>query len=222
MFSDESHFSITSDIDCVWVWWHQRQWAYPANIVERQTGLTACIMVCRAIGYAFKSHLVMLLQTLMAQWYITNILCPHMLIAHHPGIVFQQDNAQPQTEHVNGLFTACWGLQWPARILELSIIEHMSNDSGRGLCPSIKPHDLKVQRQQLWTNLLQGRIQWLAEAILTWHNFLPVTAKGGPCLFHYNHFSKVTRSFIICSFMHFQPLQGASHFTSVSVHILDK
>lgn len=56
-------------------------------------------------------------------------------------------------------------LPWPARSPDLSIIEHVWDDIGRGLSPSTNLRDLEGQLQQLWTNLPQERIQRLFDTI---------------------------------------------------------
>ncbi|GFV70541.1 transposable element Tcb2 transposase [Trichonephila clavipes] len=56
-------------------------------------------MIWGAIAYNTWSPLVLILSTMTAQWYVHDILQPHVLplMRRLPGAIFQQDNAQPHT-----------------------------------------------------------------------------------------------------------------------------
>uniref|UniRef100_A0A3B3RER8 Tc1-like transposase DDE domain-containing protein n=1 Tax=Paramormyrops kingsleyae TaxID=1676925 RepID=A0A3B3RER8_9TELE len=108
VFSDESRFCITMDVRHVCVWRCRGERTKPADVVERQTGVTPCLMVWGAIG---------------------NILCPHVLslLRQNPGTVFQQDNTHPHTARVSmDCLRHVEVLSWPARSPDLSPIEQGS------------------------------------------------------------------------------------------------
>lgn len=73
-----------------------RNWISHANVVERHT--IGDIMVWGAIASDFGSPLALIVgEALMAQLYMSDILCPHVLplLRQDPGTVFQYDNASP-------------------------------------------------------------------------------------------------------------------------------
>uniref|UniRef100_A0A3B3TC28 Tc1-like transposase DDE domain-containing protein n=1 Tax=Paramormyrops kingsleyae TaxID=1676925 RepID=A0A3B3TC28_9TELE len=114
----------------------------PANVVERHAG----IMVWGAIGYDFRSSLLVILGTLTAQRYVSDVLrlCVLPLLRQHPGTIFQQDNIHPHTARVA---TNCLRhvevLPWPARSPDRSPIEHVWDQLRRQLRPSANLQDLK-------------------------------------------------------------------------------
>ncbi|GFU56323.1 transposable element Tcb1 transposase [Trichonephila clavipes] len=63
-----------------------------------------------------------------AQWYVHDILQPHVfpLMQLLPGAIFQQDNARPHTTKVSqDCLRTVTKLLWPARSPDLSPIEHI-------------------------------------------------------------------------------------------------
>uniref|UniRef100_A0A3B3SJE8 Tc1-like transposase DDE domain-containing protein n=1 Tax=Paramormyrops kingsleyae TaxID=1676925 RepID=A0A3B3SJE8_9TELE len=84
-------------------------------------------MVWGAIGYDFRSSLIVIWGTLTAQHYGSDILRPHVLplLRQHPGTVFQQDNAHPHTCESMDCLHHVEVLLWPARSPDLSPIEHV-------------------------------------------------------------------------------------------------
>lgn len=168
MFSDESRFCMSTDDHRVRVRRRRGQRTNPSNIVERHTGVTPGIMVWGAIGYGFRSPLVVIRGTLTAERYVTDILRPHVLplLQQHPGTLFQQDNARPHTARRSmDCLRHADVLPWPARSPDLSIIEHVWDQLGRQLRPSANLGVLEAQLQQLWADLPQERIQRLYDSI---------------------------------------------------------
>ncbi|GFX12992.1 transposable element Tcb2 transposase [Trichonephila clavipes] len=81
-------------------------------------------MVWGAIAYNTRSPLVLIRGTMTAQWYVHDILQPHVLplmqrlSSQEP---CQQDNARPQTERVSqNCLQTVTTLPWPARSPYLS------------------------------------------------------------------------------------------------------
>ncbi|GFT87057.1 transposable element Tcb2 transposase [Trichonephila clavipes] len=73
-------------------------------------------------------EVVLIRGTMTAQWYIHDILQPHvlLLIQRLPGVIFQQDNAQLHTARVSqNCLRAVTVLPWPTRSPDLSPIEHI-------------------------------------------------------------------------------------------------
>lgn len=148
--SDESHFSINSDDHRVWVKRCPGQKADHSHIVGKHSGIIFDIIVWGAIGYEFSSHLIVLWQILTAQRFVSDILHPHVLplTAQHPGEVFQQDNARPHTARDPMIrLEEVQFLLWPTSYPDFSIIEHVWDDIGRGLCHSTNLRDLEGQVQ---------------------------------------------------------------------------
>ncbi|GFU10101.1 transposable element Tcb2 transposase [Trichonephila clavipes] len=97
VFSDKSRFNIISDDNRVRVWRPRGECLNPAFALQRHTAPTADVMVWVAITYNTRSALVLICGTMTAQWYVTDILQPHVLslMRRLPGAIFQQDNARP-------------------------------------------------------------------------------------------------------------------------------
>ncbi|GFV96608.1 transposable element Tcb2 transposase [Trichonephila clavipes] len=85
-------------------------------------------MVWGSIVYNTRSPLVLIHATLTAQWYVYDILQPHVLplMQRLPGANFQQDNARPLTARVSqDCLHTVTALPWPARSPDLSPIKHI-------------------------------------------------------------------------------------------------
>ncbi|GFS89190.1 transposable element Tcb2 transposase [Trichonephila clavipes] len=84
-------------------------------------------MLWGAITYNTRSPLVLIRGTLAVQQYVHDILRPHVLplIQRLPGAIFQQDNARPHMARVSqDSFRTVTTLPWPARLPDLSPVEH--------------------------------------------------------------------------------------------------
>ncbi|GFT25235.1 transposable element Tcb2 transposase [Trichonephila clavipes] len=69
-----------------------------------------------------------------AQWYVHNILKPHVLPLKQrlPGAIFQQNNARPHTARVSqDCLHTVTTLPWTARSPDLSQIKHIWHPLGR-------------------------------------------------------------------------------------------
>ncbi|GFW59785.1 uncharacterized protein TNCV_4718761 [Trichonephila clavipes] len=84
-------------------------------------------MVWGAIAYNTRPPLVLIRDTMTAQWYVHDILQPLVLpfMQRLPGAIFQQDNAWPHTARghktVSALLLSFLGLPDPQICLQLSI-----------------------------------------------------------------------------------------------------
>ncbi|GFX12973.1 transposable element Tcb1 transposase [Trichonephila clavipes] len=79
VFNDESRFNLSSDDNRVRVWRPRDERLNPAFALQRHTAPTACLMVWGAIAYNTRSPLVLIRGTMTAQWYVHDILQPHVL-----------------------------------------------------------------------------------------------------------------------------------------------
>ncbi|GFX45267.1 transposable element Tcb2 transposase [Trichonephila clavipes] len=109
-FNDESRFNLSNDCNRVRVWRPR---------------------VVNASNLPFLYSDTQLPQLCDAQWYVHDILQPHVLplVQRFPGAIFQQDNARPYTTR-DCLHTVVT-LPRPARSSHLSPIEHMWDHLGR-------------------------------------------------------------------------------------------
>ncbi|GFV28843.1 transposable element Tcb2 transposase [Trichonephila clavipes] len=103
VFSDESKFNISSDDIRVRVWRLRGERLNPAFAIQRHTNPTAVVLVWGAIAYNTRSSLVLIHGPMTAQWYVHDILQPHVLplMQRLPGAIFQQDNAWPHMARVS-------------------------------------------------------------------------------------------------------------------------
>ncbi|GFX24296.1 uncharacterized protein TNCV_420971 [Trichonephila clavipes] len=102
VFSDESRFNLCSGDNRVRVWRPRGERLNPAFALQRHTAPTAGVKVWGAIAYNTRSPLVLIRGTMTAQWYVHDILKPHVLslMQRLPDAIFQQDNARPHTARV--------------------------------------------------------------------------------------------------------------------------
>ncbi|GFT09183.1 transposable element Tcb2 transposase [Trichonephila clavipes] len=128
VFSDESRFVLGTDDNRVRVWRCPGERYNSPHTVLRYTARTADVMVWGAIAYDSRSTLIVLRGTLTGQRYIDDILRPHVgpFLNSLPGVIFQQDNARPQTARFAQDFLRHFQtLPWPARSPDLSPVEHV-------------------------------------------------------------------------------------------------
>ncbi|GFV77702.1 transposable element Tcb2 transposase [Trichonephila clavipes] len=97
VFSDESRFNLSSDDNRVRVWRSRGERLNPAFALQRHTARISGAMVWGIIVYNTRSPLVLIRGNMTAQWYVNDILQPHVLplMQRLPRAIFQQDNAQP-------------------------------------------------------------------------------------------------------------------------------
>ncbi|GFS48876.1 transposable element Tcb2 transposase [Trichonephila clavipes] len=117
IFCDESRFNLNSDDNRVRVWRPLGERLNPAFALQRHTTPTAGVMVWGAIAYNTRSLLVLIRGTMTAQWYVHDILQPHVLLLMQrlPKAISQQDNAGSHTARVSqDCFCTVTTLPWPA------------------------------------------------------------------------------------------------------------
>ncbi|GFU98893.1 transposable element Tcb1 transposase [Trichonephila clavipes] len=97
-----------------------------------------------------------------AQWYVHDILQPHVLplMQRLPGAIFQQANARPHAARVSqDCFRTMTTLPWPARSPDLSPIEHIWDHLGRRVGHPTSLNELEARLQQIWNQMSQDIIQ---------------------------------------------------------------
>ncbi|GFW49323.1 transposable element Tcb2 transposase [Trichonephila clavipes] len=123
-----------SDDNRVRVWRLRGERINPAFALQRHNAPTAGVMVWGVTANNTRSPLVLIRGTMTAQWYVHDMLQPHVLplIPRLPGAIFQQDNAHPPTVRISQvLFCTVTTLPWPARSPDLSPIEPIWDHLGR-------------------------------------------------------------------------------------------
>ncbi|GFW92419.1 transposable element Tcb2 transposase [Trichonephila clavipes] len=123
------------------------------HTVLRHTAHTAGVMVWEAIVFDSRSSLIVMRGTLTGQRYVDDILRPHVgpFLNSLPEVIFQQNNARPQTAEVARDFLRHFQtLPLLARFTDLSPVEHVWDQLKRQIpsCPSV--HDLLLAVQDLW------------------------------------------------------------------------
>ncbi|GFX08670.1 transposable element Tcb2 transposase [Trichonephila clavipes] len=100
LFSEESRFNLSSDDHRVRVWRLRGDRLSPTFASQRHTTPTADVMVWGAIAYRTHSLLELIRGTMTTQWYVHDILHPHVLplLQRLPEAIFQQDNARLHTK----------------------------------------------------------------------------------------------------------------------------
>ncbi|GFV39132.1 transposable element Tcb2 transposase [Trichonephila clavipes] len=110
-------------------------------------------MVWGAIAYNTRSSLVLICGTMTAQWYVHDILQPHVLplMQRLPGAIFQQYNDRPHTARVSqDCLRTVTTLPWPARSPGLSQIEHQIGTA------SWASHEFERTRGKETANMLRN------------------------------------------------------------------
>ncbi|GFU20108.1 transposable element Tcb2 transposase [Trichonephila clavipes] len=79
VFSDESRFNISSDDNRVRVLRPRGERLNPTFSLQRHTAPTAGVIVWGAIAYNTWSPLILIRGTMTAQWYVHDILQPHVM-----------------------------------------------------------------------------------------------------------------------------------------------
>ncbi|GFV58276.1 transposable element Tcb1 transposase [Trichonephila clavipes] len=126
-------------------------------------------MVWGVIAYNTWSPLVLIRGTMTAQWYVHDILQPHVfpLMQRLPGAIFQQDNARPHTARVaQDCLRNVTILPWPARSPDLSPIKHIWDHLGRRVEHPTSLDELEARLQQIWNEISQDIIQNLYASML--------------------------------------------------------
>ncbi|GFU48637.1 transposable element Tcb2 transposase [Trichonephila clavipes] len=97
-----------------------------------------------------------------------------------PGAIFQKDNARPHiARFAQDSLRHFQTLPWPARLPDLSHVEHMWDQLKRQMPSCQSVHDLELAVQNLWAHLPQDNIRFLI-------NSMPnrvaacIAAGGGP------------------------------------------
>ena len=102
------------------------------NVVERDRYGGGSVMVWAGIHHDGKTDLVIVAGNLTAQRYCDGIMEP--VVVPFLQRIFQHDNALPhtarRTQNISRIYNVNV-LQWPARSLDLSPIEHLWNHFGR-------------------------------------------------------------------------------------------
>ncbi|GFX22704.1 transposable element Tcb2 transposase [Trichonephila clavipes] len=158
----ESRFNLSIDDNRVRVWRPRGEHLNPALALQQHTSSPAGVMVSINIAYNTRSPLVLIHGTMTAQWYVHDILQPHVLplMQRLPGALFQQDHARTHTARVfQDFLRTTTTLPWPARPPYLSPIEHIWDDLGRrvGHPPSL--NELEAWLQQIWNEMSQDIVQ---------------------------------------------------------------
>ncbi|GFW78452.1 transposable element Tcb2 transposase [Trichonephila clavipes] len=135
----------SSDDNRVRVWRSRGERLNPAFALQRHTAPTAGVMVWGVIAYNTRSPQVLICGTMTAQWYVLDILQPHVLplMQWLPGAIFQQDNARPHMARMSqDCLRTVTTLSWPARSPDLSPIEHIWDHLGRQVGHSTSLNEL--------------------------------------------------------------------------------
>ncbi|UYV66712.1 ADARB2 [Cordylochernes scorpioides] len=165
---DKSRFLLCPDDRRKRIWRRPGQRVDPGLTVEHHTGPQQGVMVWGAISFDNRTPLVVIPGTLTAQRYVDDIQRPVLLpfLSHHPGLTFQQDNAQPHTARVTmDCLQSCRTLPWPARSPDLSSIEHIWDVMGRRLQPSRNVDYLARKLETIWQEIPQYTIRNLYQSM---------------------------------------------------------
>ncbi|GFU38380.1 transposable element Tc1 transposase [Trichonephila clavipes] len=181
VFSDESRFDDNrSDDNRVRVWMCSCEWYNSPLTVLRHTAHTAGVMVWGAIAYDSRSTLIVMRGTSTGQRYADDILRPHVgpFLNGLPGAIFQQDNAHPQTAGVaQDLLRHFQTLPWPARLTDLSPVQHVWDQLKRQMPSCHSVNDLELAVQDLLSHLPQDSIRCLMNSMP--HRVAACIAAGG-------------------------------------------
>ncbi|UYV82730.1 hypothetical protein LAZ67_22000686 [Cordylochernes scorpioides] len=171
VFSDESHFCLSSDSRRVRVWRRRGERSNPAAIVERPTVQQRGIMVWGAIAYDSRSPLLRIQGTMTAQRYVDDVLRPVTLpyLQGVPNALYQQDNARPHTARISQqALQDVPMLPWPPYSPDLSPIEHVWDIIGRRLHALPQPRsedELWQMVEREWRAIPQDAIRTLIDSL---------------------------------------------------------
>ncbi|UYV69241.1 hypothetical protein LAZ67_6002959 [Cordylochernes scorpioides] len=171
VFSDESHFCLSSDSRRVRVWRRRGERSNPAAIVERPTVRQRGIMVWGAIAYDSRSPLLRIQGTMTAQRYVDDVLRPVTLpyLQGVPNALYQQDNTRPHTARISQqALQYVQMLPWPPYSPDLSPIEHVWDIIGRRLHALPQPRsedELWQMVEREWRAIPQDAIRTLIDSL---------------------------------------------------------
>ncbi|GFU73893.1 transposable element Tcb2 transposase [Trichonephila clavipes] len=155
VFSDEPRFNLSNYDNRVRVWRPRGERINPAFALQRHTAPTAGVMVWGVIAYNTRSSLVLIRGTMIAQRYAHDILQPHVLplMQRLPGAIPQQGQCSVSQDCLCAVTT----LPWPARLPDLSPIEHIWDHLGRRVGHPTSLKELEARLQQIWNVCLNAR-----------------------------------------------------------------
>ncbi|UYV64468.1 hypothetical protein LAZ67_3000851 [Cordylochernes scorpioides] len=171
VFSDESHFCLSSDSRRVRVWRRRGERSNPAAIVERPTVRQRGIMVWGAIAYDSRSPLLRIQGTMTAQRYVDDVLRPVTLpyLQGVPNALYQQDNARSHTARISQqALQDVQMLPWPPYSPDLLPIEHVWDIIGRRLHALPQPRseeELWQMVEREWRAIPQDAIRTLIDSL---------------------------------------------------------
>ncbi|GFV11226.1 transposable element Tcb2 transposase [Trichonephila clavipes] len=113
-------------------------------------------------AFALQQHTAPTAGMMTAQWYVHDILQPHVfpLLQRLPKATFQQDNAQPYTARVSqDCLRTVTTLPWPDRSPDLSLIEQIWDHLGRRVGHPTSLKELEARLQEIWNEMSQDIIQ---------------------------------------------------------------
>ncbi|GFX46860.1 transposable element Tcb1 transposase [Trichonephila clavipes] len=116
-------------------------------------------MVWGAIAYNTWSPLVLIRGTMAVQWYVNDILQPHVLplMLRLPGAIFQQDNARPHTASVS---QDCRLTVTTLLDTQICLQSSVSGDHlGRRIGHLTSFNELEARLQKIWDKMSEDIIQ---------------------------------------------------------------
>ncbi|GFU52102.1 transposable element Tcb2 transposase [Trichonephila clavipes] len=158
---DEFRFNLNSDDNRVCVWRSRRNERFnPAFGLQQQGGNG---MVWDGIAYDTRSHLILIHAIIKAQWYVHEILQPHVLplISGLPRAIFKQDIVRHHNKYTTRLAPPHYHLPRPARFPDLSPIEHNWDNLRRQVVQPTSLVELEARLQLLWNEMSQDTMRRL-------------------------------------------------------------
>ncbi|GFT20927.1 transposable element Tcb1 transposase [Trichonephila clavipes] len=152
------------------------------HLLYSYTTHTAGVMVWGVIAYNTRSLLVVIRGTMTAQWYVHDILQPHVfsLMQRLPEAIFQEDNAQLHTERVSqDCLRTVTTLPWPAQPPDLSPIKHVWDHLGGRVRHPTSLNELKESFVQIWNEMSQDIMQNFFASLLD-RIASCICVRGGP------------------------------------------